>query len=144
MIAKKGRVARTIRDVGDMDERITIQEKTDTVDVSGGMVETWDAIDEEEWSTVEYAKTGSDEENPNGLEYSTARLLITIRYRGDVTVKNRVLHGTKIYDIERVATLGRDSYEVLTCVDRGEEIDYIVNGDGAQILNGDGAILQPE
>lgn len=117
-----GRLSRIVRDVGDFDQIVTIEENTTTADSSGGMVETWAAIDGEEWASIEYPLTGNDEGHTKGAEFENARFFVTIRYRGDVTTKNRVTHGAKAYDIINVLPLGREEYEVLTCIDRGEQI----------------------
>lgn len=89
---------------GKLNRRITIQSRATTQDAAGQPVETWSDV----------ATVWADIRNPSGLsvagetikagvEASTVRLSVRIRYREDIDPGMRVVIGATNYDI--VATI---------------------------------------
>lgn len=107
-----------VEDVGQLDERVTLLVQTDTLNDYGELVKTWAAIDAEEWAKVDFPLTGSEETYAGPQEYDTRRIEVTVMYRGDVTTKNRLTYEAQQYDIIHVRPLGRDLFEVYTCIRR--------------------------
>lgn len=116
----KMRTNALIQDVGQLDELVTLLTATETADKYGAMVKSWAAIDAEEWARVRFPMTGSDEGYSATVEYDTRRIEVTVRYRGDVTTENRLLYESEEYDIVHVQPLGRDLFEIYTCIRRAQ------------------------
>lgn len=112
------RINAVIDDVGELDERVTLLVQTDTANDYGELVKTWAAIDAEEWAKVEFPLTGSEEGYAGPQEHDTRKIEATVMYRGDVTTKNRLLYEAEEYDITHIKPLGRDLFEIYTCVRR--------------------------
>jgi SPP1 family predicted phage head-tail adaptor len=84
---------------GDLRERVTIQAKTVTFNAYNEPIETWSDL-------VTVCAAFPDQ---NGKEmraaqklYSSVTAVIVIRYRSDITVLHRVLHGSRVYEIQAV------------------------------------------
>ena len=84
---------------GDLRERVTIQAKTVTFNAYNEPIETWSDL-------VSVCAAFPDQ---NGKEmraaqklYSSVTAVIVIRYRSDITVLHRVLHGSRVYEIQAV------------------------------------------
>ena len=116
----QSRTNAVVDDVGQLDERVTILVQTETENKYGEMVKTWAAIDGEEWAKVDFPLTGNEENYAGPLEYDTRRIEVTVMYRGDVTTENRLLYEAEEYDIVHVKPLGRDLFEVYTCIRRAQ------------------------
>lgn len=98
---------------GQLDRRITIQSRTTTADKYAAPVETWSTL-ATVWAKVEYPITGSDEQTQQGLNVATTRVIFTIRHRSDVGFTDRIQYNSEVYDIERIAELGRKSFLQIT------------------------------
>jgi SPP1 family predicted phage head-tail adaptor len=112
-------IAKILPSIGALDEEITIQAATETRDSYGGKVETW-ANEETVFARVEYPSTGSKEKDSADQETSFLRVNFTVRYRGNLSAKKRVIYGTQICDILYIRPLGRQRYEVINCEMREE------------------------
>ena len=98
---------------GKLDRRITLQQQSTAKNAYGGTDKTWSTL-ATVWAAIEYAKTGSDEVVDSGLNLATTRTVFTIRYRDDVGFVERVLYKSEIYDVERIAEVGREDFLQLT------------------------------
>lgn len=112
-------LAQQLPSVASMDKRVTIQTLTTTRSASGGEVATW--VDyRTDWAQVEYPITGNDEAVIGDQQTVIYRAKITMRYRGDVTEKMRIVYdidgtNTDTFDILFKQILGRRKFEVFTC-----------------------------
>ncbi len=84
---------------GDLRDRVTIQAKTVTFNAYNEPIETWSDL-------VTVCAAFPDQ---NGKEmrvaqklYSSVTAVIAIRYRSDVSVLHRVLHGSHVHEIQAV------------------------------------------
>lgn len=98
---------------GKMDRRITLQTRTVAANAYNEPIETWTTL-ATVWAALEYPITGSDEETADKLNISRQRVIFTIRYRDDTGYVERVLYNDEVYDIERIAEIGRNQYLKLT------------------------------
>lgn len=119
------RVNAPVQDVGELDERVILLIQTDTENDYGELVKTWSAIDGEEWAKVEFPLTGNEEGYAGAVEYDSRKIEVTVMYRGDVTNKNRLIYEGEEYDITHIKPLGRDLFEVYTCVRRASGNEYL-------------------
>jgi len=85
---------------GRLDRRITIQRATVTTDAYGAPVETWAPV-ATVWAAVEYARTGSGEEQTDAIHLATTNTIFTIRYR-DLIHTDRIIWNGEAYDITRI------------------------------------------
>lgn len=119
------RVNAPVQDVGELDERVILLIQTDTENDYGELVKTWSAIDGEEWAKVEFPMTGNEEGYARAVEYDSQKIEVTVMYRGDVTNKNRLIYEGEEYDITHIKPLGRDLFEVYTCIRRASGNEYL-------------------
>lgn len=82
--------------VGDMRERVTLQAATDTTDAIGGLVRSWTDV-ATVWARVE--EMSAREQYHREQIQSSANFAVTIRYRADVTTKNRVIWRGRRFEI---------------------------------------------
>lgn len=102
-----------MRGIGRLDERITIQAVTVSQGDYGQAVEAWADV-----CTVFAHKKelNGTEKLTNEKEAATSRVEFVIRYRENITPSNRVLSGSRVYDITSVkeGTIARrDSLTIL-------------------------------
>ena len=94
---------------GSLDQRVTIQSRTDVIDAMGGVSSSWATL-ATVWAQVSPI-TGrefvSAEQTMSG-----ATVRVRIRRRADVTPRMRLVHGSRIYDIQSVADV--DSKGIVT------------------------------
>jgi len=95
---------------GDLRHRITLQQKTETRDSFGAVIETWNDV-----ATL-YASI----EPLRGKEFFDAQqvnaevtIRIRIRYRSGVTPNMRVLFGTRTFDIQSVINVDERNREMI-------------------------------
>lgn len=117
MIARP-RTNAVVDDVGQLDERVTLLQESTAANDYGELVKTWSAIDAEEWARVDFPLTGSEEGYAGTQEYDTRRIEVTVMYRGDIDTTNRLRYEGQDYDITHVKPLGRDLFEIYTCIRR--------------------------
>lgn len=101
------------QDPGTLDRRITIQTRSTNTDAYGAAVETWtDTVTV--WAQVEYPKTGSGEQYYDNVAIASTAVIFTIRYRAIDPALNRIDYGGEVYDIERIAEIGRRNFTAIT------------------------------
>lgn len=104
-------------DPGKLDRRITIQTRSTSVDAYGTPIETWgDTVTV--WAGIEYPKTGSSEAYDDKVNIATTAVIFTIRNRSVNAGENRIEYDGEVYDIERIAELGRNNYLQITAKKR--------------------------
>lgn len=86
--------------VGDLRERVRLESLTSTVDTHGGAVSTWATIDTV-WAAV-WPVTGREAVQAARMTAVTGTV-VWLRYRSDLSLKGRVVHGTRTLQIEDVA-----------------------------------------
>ena len=84
---------------GDFDQRITIQNVTESVDTFGQRVQTFSTL-ANVWAKVE-EKTGSEGETSDQI-VATRKVQFLIRYRNDINERMRVVYRSKTYMIESI------------------------------------------
>lgn len=92
---------------GEMDRRITFQRYTEAQNAMGEPIETWANLVSipTVWAKVEPVR--GDESytaDKTEAEYDTR---FTVRYRSDLTVKDRIVYGGQDYDIHSIAEMER-------------------------------------
>ena len=102
---------------GKLDRRITLQQRTVAANAYNEPIETWTILATVS-AAIEYPITGSDEETADKLNIARRRAIFTIRYLDSVDLVSRILYGTEVYDIERIAEVGRKQYLKLTAETR--------------------------
>lgn len=102
--------------IGDLKERVTIQERITTQDTFGAESSNWNDI-KTVWADVQGLR---------GFErYAAAQVQaqndvkVFMRYRSDVKNKMRLVHGDRILDIESVVDIDRRLLEI-TCKEVAE------------------------
>jgi SPP1 family predicted phage head-tail adaptor len=88
---------------GDLRHTITIQQKTETADAMGGIVQTWSDV----------VTVRAEVRALSGREFFAAQQVnseisvkIRIRYRTGIDSTMRAVHGSDIYDIQAVLPVG--------------------------------------
>jgi SPP1 family predicted phage head-tail adaptor len=99
--------------IGKLDQRITLQAVSTASDGGGGLVETWAdfASGPNMWAQV-IPRAGKEGEDGGAINASGVWSFI-IRYRDDVTERDRIVWGGEPYNIRRVARSsgrGREAY----------------------------------
>ena len=82
---------------GSLRHKVTIQRVSQTLDSSRQTVDLWTKVDDV-WAAVE-PLTGRELVNAQQIQPDVTHL-VKIRYRDDVTAKMRVLHGSRVLNIE--------------------------------------------
>lgn len=96
---------------GQLDQRVTLQEATETSDGGGGSIQAWAnfSTDATVWAEV-YPMSGNENENGGSINASGMWRFV-IRNRSDVTERDRILWDSEPYNIRRVARRGgREMY----------------------------------
>ncbi len=112
-------ISQQLPDIASLRERVTVQTFTTTRGDNGEQVNTWSDL-RTDWAMVEYPVTGNDERYVGDQEMSLQRARITMRYRGDIQPKMRLVHdidgnSSMTYDVLYSAILGARKFEVFTC-----------------------------
>lgn len=89
---------------GALNRRLTFEANTPSRDALGQPIESWSTL-ATVWAAIDYGNGGEKIENDR--EIHTSKITFTVRYRADVSVKNRILFEGEYYDI-------RDIREVTT------------------------------
>ena len=96
-----------------MDQRITIQESSESRDSTGAAILSWSDV-ATVWAKVR--KPRGDEKFGSQHIYSEATHEIELRYRSGITTRNRIIWGTHTLDIVFVDdTLKRKGKLMLVC-----------------------------
>lgn len=102
---------------GKLDRRITLQQRTVTGNAYSEPIETWSTL-ATVFAAIEFPITGSDEETADKLNIARRRAIFTIRHLDSVDFISRILYGSEVYDIERIAEVGRKQYLKITAETR--------------------------
>jgi SPP1 family predicted phage head-tail adaptor len=98
---------------GELRRRVIIQYSTDTQSASGAYTKTWATL-ANAWANVTQSAGSTDD--LGGVVHSEKTFAVTIRYRSDVTAKNRILWGARILNIDSVINVNeRNHWLVLSC-----------------------------
>ena len=99
---------------GQRDRRVTIQTRTLAYDAFNNPTETWsDTVTV--YASVEYPKTGSGEVYDDNVQIASRVAVFTIQYRENLDAgTNRLKYHTDIFDIERIAEIGRKNFSQVT------------------------------
>ena len=100
-------------DIAALDTLIYLQSFTTAADAYGGLPKTW-ATYATEKARLQWSATGSGEDYDNHVNLSVTRIAFTIRWRDNVTVKDRILYDSEAYDIRKIEELGRRKYLIIT------------------------------
>lgn len=84
---------------GDFDQRITIQNVTESVDTFGQRVQSFSTL-ANVWAKVE-EKSGFEGEQSNQI-VAERKVQFLIRWRNDINERMRVSYRSKIYEIESI------------------------------------------
>lgn len=97
-------MARKPMSAGQLDRRITIEQETETVSPSGGVVVTWATV-----ATVWAAKMDvrPRERYAAATDLATETTTFRIRWRSGITPEMRITYDGKVYNIEGIAEVGR-------------------------------------
>lgn len=106
--------------VGALRERVTIQSASLSPDSYGEPIEAWSnlATVPTVWANIKTKPGG--ERFVGGAEQVIAQVVhtVTIRHRTDVTVKMRLLEGSRVLSIENMFDpTGRNEYIALECIE---------------------------
>lgn len=96
--------------------RVTFQTRTDTVDNLGGSVTTW-ADEFDAWVRIE--PTSGRQSVFAGKIQNPVTHKITMRYLADVTPKQRVLFGTRTFDIQSIINPEERNIALVLMVEEG-------------------------
>lgn len=99
--------------IGVLRERVTIQQKAQTSDSQGGRVTAWVVL--EAVAAAIDSDGGSLEPLQAGAVTATARYLVRLRHRTDVTTTMRLRWRTKILQILSVVSDPRRAWTLLRC-----------------------------
>jgi len=103
--------------IGGLDRKIQIQFRSVTQNNYGEATPAFNTSFSA-WARIDTKATGANENKDDGLEKSVQRVVFLIRYSTDVasiTSGDRVYYDSKIYDIENVIELGRNTSLRLLC-----------------------------
>jgi len=90
--------------IGALRDRITIEASKTTADAIGYPAETWSTL-AVVWAEV--IELNGTEQIENARPVQTKRALIRIRYRDDITVKNRIIARGITYQIESITRVDK-------------------------------------
>lgn len=90
---------------GALDQQITLQAQSSTLDAKGQRVDTWSDVATGVWAAV--AIGGGREVMRAAKLYETIDAVFTIRYMAGLSSENRILYEGKPFDIIEVSPIGR-------------------------------------
>ena len=96
-------------EAGKLNRRISIQSKVITADADGYPTETWTTVNSPMANII---TTGGKEFYAAQKLNAETSCLFCIRYQTGVTVKNRVLYGTRTFDILSVNNVNEANVEL--------------------------------
>lgn len=108
---------------GNLDRQVIIEVATLSRDSTfGGQVQTWATL------TTVFAQVLESSVEPSGNPGQTVNVAaynrptkVRIRWRSDITTRNRVRHGARLLQITGVAELGRRQWLELACQEWAHE-----------------------
>lgn len=103
--------------IGKLDQRITIQARTNEPDALGDHQPVW-SLGVERWAKVETMPAGGEAPEALGSE-SRQAYRVTLRYDAGITTRHRILHGARVLQINQVlaATPRGDGLMECLCVE---------------------------
>ena len=107
-----GNLAKQLKDLGEMDELISIRQYSRVADATGGWVETASYLAEDIWAKVEY--TARSDEGTRGEDHQiVAFRLVRFTFRNfwdtlDETM--RIVYGGLEYDIHNIQYMGKNRF----------------------------------
>ncbi len=104
-----------IKQVGQLDRRITLRNPTEAKDAYGEDVRTYTDLSDV-WAKVEYQKSNEKEETERLTNIT--KVDFTIRYRSDVTAKTQISWHSETYEVDGILFIGREEYIVLKAIKR--------------------------
>lgn len=99
--------------VGGLDQWVTIQTPTQTVDNYGGPVVTFADL-QSVWAAVEYPVAGSSEGYADAVNLASNRVRFTVHFREDFDERARIVWNSRQYDILRIEHEGRRMFTIVT------------------------------
>ena len=90
-------------EIGQLDQRISLQHRTLTDDGAGGATEAWTEY-AEVWASVR-PMTGRERENAMRNE-ATSNYVVTVRYRSDILERDRIVWRSKELNIRFIKNAG--------------------------------------
>ena len=101
--------------IGHLDQIIQIQTPTYSTTVYGEQMPAWSPL-VTLYANVEYSTTGQMED-VNGKTIKEYRpVIFTVRYRANITSKDRIFYAGEAYDIENISHEGRKRFTKLICM----------------------------
>ena len=99
--------------IGSLREQIVIQQSAPTKDAIGGTIEGWSSL-ATVWARVEPMSAG--EQYRRQQIQANAQWKVTIRWRGDINSKHRIVWGTRVFQVKGVTNADeRKRFLVLAC-----------------------------
>ena len=91
-------MAKSVVEIRELNQRITIQREVRTSDGQGGFSVAWEDVPPVVWAKIKPKKAREGYTTDQLKEISDHE--ITIRYRGDVTAEMRILWGNRTFQIK--------------------------------------------
>jgi len=101
-----------MKDIGEMDRRISIYQRVITYDTNGGEINTW-SLYGSRWAKRE--DRGGGEPIQDDALLKVHDVVFTIRYESGITKDMVVYYSSQAYDIEHIAEIGRNDKMQLFC-----------------------------
>lgn len=107
---------------GQLNQQITIQQRTQTKDAEGGMVDSWADFAANVWAKVNNLSGNERSATAKGGEKQEARTEFTIYYVAGVTNLMRISHGGKYHNIRHVNNyMEGNEFLIITCDTGGKD-----------------------
>jgi len=101
---------------GQFNQQITIQQRSQTKDAEGGMVDAWADFAANIWAKVNNLSGNERSATAKGGEEQEARTEFTVYYLNGVTNEMRISHNGKYYNIRHVNNfMEQNEYLIITC-----------------------------
>jgi phage head-tail adaptor, putative, SPP1 family len=101
--------------IGHLDQIIEIQTPTYSTSVYGEQLPAWTPA-QTLYANVAYNTTGQNEDVSGQTIKEYRPVTFTIRYRTNVSSKDRIYYAGEEYDIENIAHEGRKRFTKLVCI----------------------------
>lgn len=107
---------------GQLNQQITIEQRTGTKDAEGGMVDSWTDFAANLWAKVNHLSGNERSATAKGGGKLEARTEFTIYYLDGVTNKMRVKFNNKYYNIRHLNNfMEGNEYLIITCDTGGND-----------------------
>ena len=118
-----GNLAKQLKDLGEMDELVSIRQYSRVADATGGWVETASYLAEDIWAKVEYT-TQSDEGMRGEDQQIVAYRIVKFTFRNfwdTLTETMRIVYEGNEYDIHSIHKLGKSRFVIVEAEKRDNE-----------------------